>query len=352
MTERTFVPRRLRQTGGPETALTGHGFTTMLDTQQTDSDAERAAAARATGLIDSAPEERFDRYTRLARRLFGVPVALVTLLDDKRVFYKSRQGIAQEDAPRDGAFCEHTIAGDDVFFVENVAVDERFARHPMVAGEPGVRFYAGCPLVNVDGYRIGTVCLIDYKPRKFSEDDASTLRDIASMVASEMTALQLSTVDQVTGLSNRRAFQVIAEQALAMCARNSGSATLLMFDIDRFRHLNERFGHSVGDSALKAFGHLMRDAFRDSDVVARLGGDEFCVLLTGATMEQAWACVERFRNAVNARNAERGKGYKLGFHAGVVQFNVDRHTTVDQLLDEAGQMMLRRRRARPLLAPV
>ncbi|MBT8444044.1 MAG: sensor domain-containing diguanylate cyclase [Gammaproteobacteria bacterium] len=315
-------------------------------------DADRVTALQKTGLLDTAPEERFDRYTRLVQRLFDAPIALVSLVDESRQWFKSRQGLDATETPRDVSFCGHAIQDDDVFVVNDALEDERFADNPLVIGAPGVRFYAGCPLINEDGYRLGTICVIDTKSRELNDRDTQTLADIAALVAGEMTTQQLATMDPLTGLSNRRAFNAIADQALAMCARSSESATLLIIDLDGFKEINDKLGHAAGDDALKTFSGLLLESFRDSDVVARLGGDEFCVLFTSTTMEQSWQCVERFRDRLGARNRSADSDYKLRFSAGVVQYDADRHSAVSDLLDEADQLMYRRKRAKPKLAAV
>lgn len=142
-------------------------------------------------LLDSPPDERFDRITRLAARLFGVPVALVSLIDAERQWFKSRVGIDLAETARSDSFCAHTILQDDVMVVVDARHDERFANSPMVRGEAGVRFYAGSPIAARDGMRIGSLCLIDRVPREFGEDERTLLRDLAGIVANEVAALEL-----------------------------------------------------------------------------------------------------------------------------------------------------------------
>ncbi|MBT8131041.1 MAG: GGDEF domain-containing protein, partial [Gammaproteobacteria bacterium] len=130
--------------------------------------------------------------------------------------------------------------------------------------------------------------------------------------------------------------------------RNNRSASLLMIDLDGFKQINDKLGHAAGDKALVEFSHLLTNSFRDSDVVARLGGDEFCVLLTDTDLERAWDGVERFREALNARNDLPGRKYRLMFSAGVVQWDADRHANVADLLRDSDVLMYERKRAKPL----
>lgn len=145
-------------------------------------------------LLDSPPDERFDRITRLAARLFGVPTALVSLVDADRQWFKSRVGLPLSETPRSSSFCAHAILQDDVMVVRDACQDERFAANPLVLGEAGIRFYAGSPIEAGDGMRIGTLCIIDRVPREFDDEQRTLLRDLAGIVANEVAALELKVV--------------------------------------------------------------------------------------------------------------------------------------------------------------
>lgn len=153
----------------------------------------RLSALEAAQLLDTPPEERFDRITRLAARTFDVPICLVSLIDKDRQWFKSCYGLGVRETARDISFCGHAILGADTFVVENALQDERFADNPLVTGEPDIRFYAGAPLEDRNGFRLGTLCLIDKKPRTFSSDDQETLRDFADLVEREFQYQELGT---------------------------------------------------------------------------------------------------------------------------------------------------------------
>lgn len=152
---------------------------------------QRLAVLLNLNILDTAPEERFDRITRLAARLFHVPVALVSLIDAERQWFKSRVGTALAESPRSSAFCTHALLQDGVMVIEDAMHDSRFADNPMVVHEPHVRFYAGCPIAAPDGSRIGTLCLIDQAPRHFSDEERLLLRDLAGIVTHEVAAREL-----------------------------------------------------------------------------------------------------------------------------------------------------------------
>ncbi|MES9967276.1 MAG: PAS domain S-box protein [Sedimenticola sp.] len=137
-------------------------------------------------ILDTPSEERFDRITRVAQRHFNVPIALVSLVDNDRQWFKSRQGLDAEETSRDISFCGHAIHNEHIFYIPNAAEDPRFADNPLVTVAPNIRFYAGAPLHAPGGERIGTLCIIDSEPREFSSDELSVLRDLADSVEAEL----------------------------------------------------------------------------------------------------------------------------------------------------------------------
>jgi GAF domain-containing protein len=131
-------------------------------------------------ILDTQPEERFDRLTRMAKRLFSVPIATVTLVDTHRQWFKSSQGLSASETSRDISLCGHTILSDEILLVPDAELDERFFDNPLVVGDPNIRFYAGCPL-KVGAENLGTLCVIDDKPRVFGQEELRLLRDLAEI---------------------------------------------------------------------------------------------------------------------------------------------------------------------------
>ena len=148
---------------------------------------ERLQAIRNYNILDTLPEDAFDRITRLASRILKTPIALVSLVDSDRQWFKSHHGLDVTETPRDLAFCAHAILGDGVMVVPNATEDPRFFGNPLVTGQPDIRFYAGAPLKTADGHKLGTLCAIDRKSRTdFTEDDQKALADLAAMVMDEL----------------------------------------------------------------------------------------------------------------------------------------------------------------------
>jgi DNA-binding response OmpR family regulator len=147
---------------------------------------ERLAALGRLDVLDTAPEARFDRHTEEIAAILDVPVALVTLVDSDRQWFKSRRGIDVQETPRDMSLCAHAILGADVFQIEDTLADPRFADNPLVSGEPRLRSYAGMPLALEDGSRVGTLCVADYRPRRYDEVQLAALRRVAAQVVDEL----------------------------------------------------------------------------------------------------------------------------------------------------------------------
>lgn len=147
---------------------------------------QRLATLRDYRILDTAPDERFDRLTAFAADLFGVPVALISLIDSERQWFKSHHGLPISESPRSISFCAHAILEDEPLIVEDAAEHPLFRHSPLVCGGPGLRFYAGVALTADDGHRLGTLCIGDTKPRHFSDEDVIRLRRLAAIASDEL----------------------------------------------------------------------------------------------------------------------------------------------------------------------
>lgn len=149
-------------------------------------ESQRLLALERSGLVGTPPEDSFDRLTWLAARSLGAPVALLTLLTPTRQWFKSRYGLDLVETPRGWAFCNHTILQKGIMVAENLATDQRFADNPAVSGELGFRFYAGCPVVDPDGFTLGSLCVIDTRPRTLDDTQKQTLANLAALASDEI----------------------------------------------------------------------------------------------------------------------------------------------------------------------
>ncbi|WP_455219639.1 sensor domain-containing diguanylate cyclase [Kaarinaea lacus] len=312
-------------------------------------EAIRLKNLHSLNLLDTPAEERFDRLTRLAKSFFDVPMALVQLVDKHRVWSKSGIDDAERDIPRQISMCTQAINNNsDVLVINDATKDKRFADMPYVKGEPRIRFYAGCPLRYLDGSKMGTFCILDTKPRTLSDEEIEHLKSLAEIAQRELIVTQLATLDDLTGIANRRGFIALAQKSLQLCHRQDIPASLVFFDINKFKSINDNYGHAEGDRALIAFAQQMRYTFRESDVFARLGGDEFVVLLTNTTIVHGEELIQRFRAAVDAYNRKAKRGYKISFSSGIVSVDTDHPQSINTLLDRADSVMYQQKHGSPL----
>ena len=153
-----------------------------------ENESERLGALRALLLLDTPPEERFDRIVQFAAREFDVPIALISLVDENRQWFKSRVGLDACETSREVSFCGHALSMDAPLVIEDALRDERFADNPLVTGPPRIRFYAGAQLRLPSGLVVGTLCLIDQASRRLDEIDLGILGSLRTLVVEELTA--------------------------------------------------------------------------------------------------------------------------------------------------------------------
>jgi diguanylate cyclase (GGDEF)-like protein len=213
---------------------------------------------------------------------------MITFVDGHRQWFKSRQGVDYSGGPRGPSFCNYAVQHDRPLIVADATTDPRFRDNPLVTGTPHIRFYAGIPLHSFDGLAIGTLCVIDTKPRYFDAEQQDILRDLAAMVTNALELRRLATVDALTGAATRRAFCEELARSMALAQRHGHDVSLLAFDIDHFKSVNDTYGHHAGDAVLAGTITVCRDALRSTDTVGRLGGEEFAVIMphTGAAGQQ------------------------------------------------------------------
>lgn len=399
-------------------------------------EAGRLERLRGYGILDTPPIEGFDRITRLASRIFRVPIALVSLVDEDRQWFKAKVGLDADETPRDLAFCAHAICQPDVLVVEDATEDPRFSANPLVTSDPKIRFYAGAPLWTSDAFALGTLCIIDREPRTLSREERDLLKDLAAFVIDEIELMQsrrnerltqmrlidavealpdgfviydaddrlvvcnqkyreiyaesadllvpgasfeeiirtgvargqypdsldceeqwieqrlhrhrhpteaieqrlasgrwlrieerqtqeggyvgfrvditaqkrrelelqrLASTDPLTGTLNRRRFIELANAEIRRAARYGRPLTVALIDLDRFKTVNDTYGHAIGDLVLRDFVGLCREVLREQDLLCRYGGEEFALLLPETDLDGALPVSERLREAAATR---------------------------------------------------
>ncbi len=151
-----------------------------------DKESHRLHTLQLYRILDTETERTFDNLAKLASSICEAPISVVSFVDDKRQWFKAKVGLSISETPKDQAFCAHAIQGDQVMIVEDATLDERFANNPLVIDEPRIRFYAGAPLIVADGERLGTLCVIDRKPRELTEMQLEALTVLRDSVVAQL----------------------------------------------------------------------------------------------------------------------------------------------------------------------
>ena len=303
---------------------------------------QRLHALRATDILFTPAEERFDRITRLASRLLGTPISVVSLVAEKCQWFKSAYGLDATETPREVSFCGHAILGDDTFVVEDTSLDSRFSNNPLVTGGPMIRSYAGHPLHTSDGNRAGTLCVIDTAPRRFDAEQLEVLRDLAALVETELQRGQINerqqqlilerdelkrkaSIDGLTRLWNRTAIMELLSSEIDRTLRG-GELSVAMIDIDHFKNVNDSLGHQAGDAVLAEVATRIRAAVRNFDSVGRFGGEEFLALFCACGTGDAKTICERIRGTIASTPiAAQGGAISVTASIGLATFDPAMH---------------------------
>jgi diguanylate cyclase (GGDEF)-like protein len=266
------------------------------------------------GIIYSPAEERFDSITKLARRVFDVPISLISLVTKDRQWFKSAQGIPISETPREISFCKHAILQDLTYIVPNALKDPNFADCPLVTSFPNIRFYAGHP-IKYQGSNMGTLCIIDTVPREMTAPDVEALRNLARWVENEFMVTTLSAeqtrllserdearrealVDPLTKVWNKKGTNELLLRETSNAKRKGSKIFLMILDIDHFKGINDKYGHLAGDKTLREVAQRIRTCIRPYDVIGRFGGDEFLFFAVDCTEKTGLEMAERILQRV------------------------------------------------------
>lgn len=304
---------------------------------------QRLAALRSYEVLDTQAEAAFDNLVRFAASITATPIALVSLIDADRQWFKARVGLELAETHRDLAFCAHTILNPhEPLIVEDATRDPRFADNALVTGAPDIRFYAGVPLVNPEGHAIGTLCVIDRKPRTVTGEQLEALTRLAETVGTTLELRramnqirELATTDALTGIANRPAFLGKVDHAILRLRRHADPFALLYLDLDGLKRVNDVHGHAVGDDVLREVARTLARNLMREDIAARIGGDEFAGILVGDEVDGA-AGGERVRAAIKECMDEHS--WPVTASVGVVTF-MEAPADVAEALAAADELM-------------
>lgn len=319
-----------------------------------DNDSERVAALAGYNLLDSAEDEDFDLLAEVAAELCGAPFAFVSLVDADRVWHKAAAGAGREqlpgEEPRDESYCSWTVLQDGVLEIPDLRADPRTAQMAATLHPVGLRMYAGASLMTADGFRVGTLCVLDTRPRSLTARQQVLLVRLARQVValmelrqrdrelgSALAAMQrLASEDGLTGLMNRRALIEALHREVERCRRYGSPLSVVMLDIDHFKDVNDRHGHAMGDAVLRGVAATVREGLRAVDLAGRYGGEEFCLVLPDTDAAGAQTVTEGLRAAIAARpyeDTERSVLVTASF--GIAVFSKEHPLQPDELLRAA-----------------
>jgi diguanylate cyclase (GGDEF)-like protein len=246
-------------------------------------------------VLDTPSDPHFERIVDLAAEVLEMPIAVVSLVDQHRQWFLARHGLEAQETPRQVAFCAHTINQNGVLVVQDALEDDRFRANPLVTSEPHIRFYAGAPLHSPEGHNLGTLCVIDRKPREMAPHQEQLLQLMADLVMRELDLRQQSLRCPVTGLFNRSSFFRFAESEVTLARQAPQPLALLNFDIDDFRQINNRWGHQAGDQVLLDVCKTVQQRLKAGDLFGRIGDEEFAVLFVNTEPSEAMVRAEQIR---------------------------------------------------------
>ncbi len=320
---------------------------------------ERQDSLKSLNILETAIEERFERVTRLASRLLDVPISAISFMDGRRQWFKSIQGLNISETEREVSFCAHAVLGNGIFQVEDATKDERFVGNPLVTGDPGIRFYAGHPVKSPDGKTIGTLCVIDRKPRTLTPNQIEDLKDLAAMVEIELKSRQMATaqirmneelaeakravlVDPLTRLWNRAGGDEFLAREHSLAVQKNEKFCIAVIDIDFFKKINDTHGHPAGDEVLREVARRILRNVRNDDFACRMGGEEFLLIIGDPHATEALTVAQRVREAIRSVPVEiAGKEIPVTISMGLAYFDPARSVSCAEVIQLADSCLYR-----------
>jgi adenylate cyclase len=299
-------------------------------------DAERLAALYSLNILDTSPEERFDRVTRLATKLFNVPIAYISLVDANRQWFKSACGIERQETTRKISLCSHAIAQDEPLIIPDTLLDDRFYDNPLVTQDPKIRFYAGCPLQTASGHKVATLCIADRAPRSLCDDQLTTLKSMAAIAQDQFNLIDsVELQSQLVGAKKeleetndfiRKALGTFATEEVAKSIETCNgaiklggekrTATVLMSDIRGFTPFSEKFPPETVVEVLNRYLNVMvEEILKHGGIIDSFIGDGILVVFDSARHAdhahravQTAIDMQKAMEGVNRWNIEKGVG--------------------------------------------
>jgi|TARA_B100000315_G_scaffold207667_1_gene202527 diguanylate cyclase (GGDEF)-like protein len=332
----------------------------MKKPSRTADEKERLEVLESLNLVYSPAEECFDRITRLAQRLFNVPIALVSLVTHDKQWFKSASGLTVSETPRDVSFSGHAILQKRPLIIKDTHEDPDFADNPLVTGEPYVRFYAGQPL-RLQNRAIGTLCLFDHRPRAFSDADIDSLHSLAAMVLQTLTTMAgmesgravlseaqqalLSEIDQTereilidppSKTWNRRGLEELLPRELALGARRNDKSSFIELRVVPTDTPFDELAKEEAATIIKEVAQRIRRSLRPYDLVARIDEATFAVFAPACSAEVSELLTDRIRSRVSDVLIDTGQSScEVHIKAGIVSVEATDDASAERLVEVA-----------------
>jgi diguanylate cyclase (GGDEF)-like protein len=263
-----------------------------------DDEEGRVAALNRYQLLDGRVEPSFPQTAKLVQMALDVPIVAISMIGRDRQVFLAVEGMTGGDMDRTDTLDAFALMSDGPMVIFDTWSDPRLMSSPQVRSNPHIRSYLGTPLVSPDGYNVGVISVMDVQPRHFDGREVAMLAEFARLVMDQIEMRQADKIDPLTGALSRRGFYHEVEREFARARRYARPSSLLFLDIDHFHKINDAFGHSAGDEALKAVAGKCIEVSRQTDYFGRIGGQEFGFLLPETSAHEAMLCAERMREVI------------------------------------------------------
>jgi diguanylate cyclase (GGDEF)-like protein len=317
----------------------------MIKAFKCEDEAGRVRALKRFDVLDTPKEPAFEKIVNLVQQIMEVPICAVSLVDCERQWFKASRGLDVTETPRDISFCTHTVRRAEPLAVADAMQDRIFANNPLVTGDPHIRSYLGIPLITADGYGVGSLCVIDVVPRTYTDRQVQILSDFAEIVMNELELRQGAGKDPLTGILGRASWEDVAAAEVRRSNRYGNSLSIAIFDLDRFKCVNESYGHLIGDDVIRLFAALGSRQIRDTDILGRFGGEEFLLLLPETSCQQALSIVERVRIAFSETPVQLDNDAELLVTVSAGVTSLRGNETVSDLVRRADHALYEAKRA-------
>lgn len=276
----------------------------------------RLSALHTLQLIDTPIEERFERITRLACKVFNVPICAISCVDEHSVWFKAIQGLNACSVDRNVTFCQHAILSNGPFVINDARLDERFDSYPAVHKDASLVFYAGAPILSIDELPIATFCMMDTEPREFEAHELEMLEEFAQIVQHELhisgvnmvqdelirqvsNTWRRSLIDPLTRLWNHEGIHTLLEETLNQTNISRSDLLVISLDLTRFHEINNTLGQVAGDELLQAFAKMLLRELREEHIYGRLCSNQFAIIInTLHDLEAVQATLDRIQQFV------------------------------------------------------